>query len=109
MHHDRSMLFYPSRSALILSLSVWGAGFLGTVLGQEERPFKPRRVIDKRFPAIVDPDFISADKAEIRDNELVLGVYVDGKARAYPINMLTNPTREIVNDKLGKEAIAATW
>jgi hypothetical protein len=39
----------------------------------------------------------------------VLGVVVGKEARAYPINMLTNPTREIINDKLGGRAIAATW
>ena len=26
-----------------------------------------------------------------------------------PINMLTNPTREIINDTLGGRSIAATW
>ena len=70
--------------------------------------FNPKRVV-KRFPAIVDPDFTKASEARIEDNELVLGVVVDGNARAYPINMLTNPTREIINDKLGGRAIAATW
>ena len=45
----------------------------------------------------------------IFDDELVLGVVIDGKARAYPINMLTGPTREIINDELSDVAIAATW
>jgi hypothetical protein len=45
----------------------------------------------------------------VRPNELVLGVVVEGKARAYPINMLTGPRREIINDELGGKAIAATW
>ena len=71
--------------------------------------FKPQRVIAQRFPAIVDAKFIKGRKADIEDNELVLGVYLNGKARAYPINMLTRPTREIINDKLGGKAIAATW
>ena len=30
-------------------------------------------------------------------------------ARAYPINMLTGPHREIINDKIGETAFAATW
>ena len=45
----------------------------------------------------------------VKDEELVLGVVVKGEARAYPINMLTSPRREIINDKLGGQAIAATW
>jgi hypothetical protein len=40
---------------------------------------------------------------------LVLGVTIGKASRAYPINMLTNPTREIINDKLGGKNIAATW
>ena len=40
---------------------------------------------------------------------LVLGVTVGEESRAYPINMLTGPSREILNDALGGRAIAATW
>ena len=72
--------------------------------------FRPRKVV-KPFPAIRNPQTVPAGEAAkyVRDDELVLGVVVNGAARAYPINMLTNPTREIVNDKLGGRAIAATW
>lgn len=72
--------------------------------------FQPRRVV-RAFPAIVMPDVISADRVtdQVRDEELVLGVSINNVARAYPINMLTRPTREIINDKLGGRAIAATW
>ncbi len=47
--------------------------------------------------------------AELNPSELVLGVEVGGEARAYPINMLTGPEREILNDTLGGQPIAATW
>lgn len=72
--------------------------------------FRPRRVV-RSFPAIVMPDAIPADRVidQVRDEELVLGVTIDNVSRAYPINMLTRPTREIINDKLGGRAIAATW
>lgn len=61
--------------------------------------------------AIVDTPFISADKVtdQVTDKELVIVVVIDGRARAYPINMLTGPSREIINDVLGDRAIAATW
>ncbi len=73
-------------------------------------PFEPVRVV-RPFPAIVDAPFIRGDEVdeEVTGKELVLGVVVNGEARAYPINMLTGPSREIINDHLGGRAIAATW
>ena len=79
-------------------------------LAFSEQDFRPRQVVPP-FEAIVTPHTVGIDGADrwVRDHELVLGVVVEGEARAYPINMLTNPTREIINDKLGGRAIAATW
>jgi len=73
-------------------------------------PFNPRNLM-KPFRAIVNAPFITADEVtdQVTDNELVLGVVVNGAARAYPINMLTGPRREIINDTLGGQHIAATW
>ncbi len=80
------------------------------LVGQEPREFNPRRVVPK-FPPITEVKTLKAKdvKDEVTDAELVLGVVVGGVARAYPINMLTRPTREIINDVLGGRAIAATW
>ena len=86
-----------------------------TVFAQSNRSgrdveFRPIRVIPAQ-PAITSAPIASADKAgkAVTDSELVLGVVVNGKPRAYPINMLTGPRREIINDTLGGRAIAATW
>jgi len=75
-----------------------------------ERTYKPKRVVDP-FPAITKPPLLPAAKVKDQVNaaELVLGVVVGGEARAYPINMLTGPEREIINDRLGGRSIAATW
>lgn len=54
--------------------------------------FQPRAITE--FP--VSPD------------ELVIGVEVGGRARAYPVNMLTGPDREILNYEVGGTALAAT-
>lgn len=61
------------------------------------------------IPAIFDPEFLTADEAneEYNDNELVLGVEIDGDARAYSIPHLSS--HEIVNDTVGGRHIAATW
>ncbi|NNC90526.1 MAG: DUF3179 domain-containing protein [Akkermansiaceae bacterium] len=90
-------------------------GWILLVLGSAapawaEADFNPRKVVAP-FPAITDAKHVPAKEAGkfVSDDELVLGVAVGGEARAYPINMLTNPTREIVNDHVGGRAIAATW
>lgn len=80
-----------------------------TALGKEPA-FEPRRVV-RPFPPIKDAPVKKASEVEdeVLPQELVLGVEVGGDARAYPINMLTGPSREIINDVVGGRAIAATW
>ncbi len=72
--------------------------------------FNPFQVVPP-FPAITNAPVLASHqiKGEVTENELVLGVELNGEARAYPINMLTGPDREIINDHLGGVAIAATW
>ena len=59
------------------------------------------------IPAIVDPQFVPASKARISDDAWVLGVVVEGQARAYSLNLLNH--HEIVNDKVGNTSFAAVW
>lgn len=72
--------------------------------------FSPQQVV-RAFKPIINPNHVDAAtaKGKLQPNELVLGIELDGHARAYPINMLTGPSREIFNDKLGERYIAATW
>lgn len=72
--------------------------------------FSPMQVVPP-FEPITDVPVISANRVthEVMDSELVLGLTLHGESRAYPINMLTGPSREIVNDVLGDVPIAATW
>ena len=87
-----------------------------TRIAAEREPFRPKRVVPA-LPAIKDAPFITAEKAskKLAGDDLVLGVAITSDkeipatARAYPINMLTGPQREIINDSLGGRAIAATW
>lgn len=78
--------------------------------GPQAEGFAPIKVAGK-FEAIVDAKIVSAGEVtdQVNAEELVLGLVIDGKARAYPINMLTGPSREIINDELGGRHIAATW
>ena len=77
----------------------------------EEPVFNPQVVIPTPFPAIKKINTETAEKASavLGDGELVLGVSINGKSRAYPITMLCGPTREIINDELGDTKFAATW
>ena len=72
--------------------------------------FNPVRLMDPLEP-IVDRPVIAGREVtdQVFPEEIVLGVVIEGEARAYPLNMLTGPDREIINDHLGGRAIAATW
>ena len=62
------------------------------------------------IPAIDNPHFFpdleTANKF-YNDGELVLGVEIDGDARAYSVPLLSS--HEIVNDVVGGKPIAVTW
>lgn len=59
--------------------------------------------------AIDDPQFLSAAAADefYEPSEFIIGVVIDGDARAYSIPILSN--HEVVNDTLGGRPIAVTW
>ncbi len=93
-----------------LAIAGLAAALVATSARAQSQPdYTPRTVLPLPMPAITDPPVITAARADIADNELVIGVVIDGHARAYPINQLTGPRREIINDVLAGSAIAATW
>lgn len=61
------------------------------------------------IPAIFDPDFVTAAdaNAQLDDEDLVIGVSVNGEDRAYGVAHLSS--HEVVNDTLGGRPIAVTW
>ena len=56
---------------------------------------------------IYDPKFVTAGEADYNDDELVMGVIIEGEAKAYPIGTLN--IREMINDKLGGIPILVTF
>ena len=56
---------------------------------------------------IYDPQFVSADEAGYDDDELVMGVAIEGEAKAYPVGLLN--FREMVNDELAGIPILVTF
>ena len=64
--------------------------------------FKPVFVVPKFEPISEAPVLKRGEvRDQVTDAELVLGVVINGQARAYPVDMLTGPEREIINDTLG--------
>ncbi len=59
--------------------------------------------------AIEDPQFERSEDADrhLESDERVIGVVINGDARAYPIPILS--AHEIVNDVVGGEPVAITW
>lgn len=59
------------------------------------------------IPPIYNPEFLPADEAPLLDDELVMGVVIEGKAKAYPVSVLR--FREMVDDELAGWPILVTW
>jgi Protein of unknown function (DUF3179) len=53
------------------------------------------------------PIFDTAARSSLGAKELVIGVELHGRARAYPIRVLS--AHEIVNDRIGGSPFAVTW
>ena len=56
---------------------------------------------------IYEPEFVPAGESGYKDDELVMGVAIDGEAKAYPVGLLNG--REMVNDELAGTPILVTW
>lgn len=61
------------------------------------------------IPALVRPHFLAADEVKklLRDSDRVLGVHLNGEARAYPVRILN--WHELVNDFVGGRPILVSW
>lgn len=61
------------------------------------------------IPAIDDPKFVTGAEGgtQLLPDDLVIGVVVNGEARAYGVAFLSR--HEIVNDTVGGRPIAVTW
>ncbi len=59
------------------------------------------------IPAVVNPTYLIAGEADINDDTWILGIVLNGQARAYSLNLLNN--HEIVNDVIDTTAFAAVW
>jgi hypothetical protein len=60
------------------------------------------------IPAILEPEFVTADKAAYLDpDDQVIGVVIGNQARAYPIKILN--WHEAVNDTVSNQPLVVTF
>ena len=117
MHH-RFWLITPTLLVLTLVLAACGQG-IATPMPEEPAkeanqalPVKQSYVLnqllnrDSILP-IYAPRFVPAARAGYSNDELVMGVAINGEAKAYPVGPLNS--REMVNDELGGIPILVTW
>ena len=76
---------------------------MGSTLQPIFRQVLPRDAIRPVYA----PKFIPAADAPLLPDELVIGVEIQGEARAYPIETLN--LREMVNDRIGPVPFLVTW
>jgi hypothetical protein len=69
--------------------------------------FVPRMLPFDAINPVYDPVFAPAAEAALNDDELVMGVAIDGQAKAYPVTVLQ--FREMVDDELAGWPILVTW
>jgi hypothetical protein len=92
---------------MILYLTILLLFLTGSAVA-DELPEGVEQILPRgQIAAVFEPEFVSADEAEISDDAWVLGVVVEGVAKAYSLNLLNR--HEVVNDRSGGTAFAAVW
>jgi hypothetical protein len=60
------------------------------------------------IPALMSPKYVSAGEASfLRENDQVIGVVINGEARAYPLRIMS--WHELINDRIGDMSILVSW
>lgn len=105
-----ALLDYQERESHLAELREMESHSIGPENPPAPASFFPVEVVP-RPPLVTGFQTVSAGDAsdDVHDHEFVLGVVVDGAARAWPLNVMTGPEREVFNDSLGGRSIAATW
>lgn len=106
---SRPRYVLPLTALFIASAACAGGESSNTVRATVQiRPGGPVEEIEMEVHEVpVDPPTVAADEIELRDDELVVGVVLDGQAVAYPVRYLA--LSEVVNDRVGETAIAPSW
>ena len=83
-------------------------GIYDPVRAGEPTPADFRQLLPRdAIHPIYDPTFRSAEFTEWPDEALVIGVELNGEAKAYPVSFLNR--REMVIDWIGGSPVLVTW
>lgn len=100
--------------AWTLTLALLAGGTLPLVQANAQNSSPPelfgdfRQVLPRgRIASVDEPRFVAAGEAKLPDDAWVLGVVLNGEARAYSLNLLNR--HEVVNDSIGDAVFAAVW
>jgi len=66
-----------------------------------------QKVPKDAFPVFDDPKMTPASQSSLNDGELVIGVEVNGEAKAYPVSVMGR--HELGNDVCGDTPITVAW
>jgi len=97
-----------NRRGIALTMLGLALGPLSLMAQRREVPKGFQQILPRgNIAAIDNPSYVPAAEADIRDDAWVLGVVIDGKARAYSLDLLN--AHEVVNDSIGGTNFAAVW
>lgn len=110
----RSLLLSLNRCFLTLMIPVMGVigpcAFGQNAEVDEDTSTPPgfQRVLERgRIASIDKPEFVTASEAEVAGDSWMMGLLIDGEARAYSLSLLNH--HEVVNDVVGGKPVAAVW
>jgi hypothetical protein len=61
------------------------------------------------IPGIRKPDLVQASKSNLKDDDEVIGIAVDGKHRAYLVSAMSLMQSHVVNDMIGQTPVTVTY
>jgi len=82
-------------------------GGINRRVDMKEDIFNPTLLPYDAILPVYKPEFGPADQVPLDDDELVIGISLNGESKAYSITVLRS--REMVNDELGGLPILVTW
>jgi hypothetical protein len=82
-------------------------GGINRRVDMKEDIFNPTLLPYDAILPVYNPEFGTADQVPLDDDELVIGISLNGESKAYSITVLRS--REMVNDELGGLPILVTW
>ncbi len=98
----------------LMGLGMWGMLMCGLVAmpsnaqaGPGDAP-KIHNILPKdAIRAVLEPEFVSVDDAQVEDEAAMIGVVLNDEAHVYSAVLLNS--HEVVNDTVGGTKVATTW